>query len=59
MITQLRLEDKMAYLAMVMFIAIYAFGHQFLDLPEGDSSVQMALFLSFVLGILTGYRSQK
>ncbi|MEY4501651.1 MAG: hypothetical protein RIS52_1541 [Pseudomonadota bacterium] len=49
----------MAYLAMVMFIAIYAFGHQFLDLPEGNNSVQMALFLSFVLGILTGYRSQK
>lgn len=42
-------------LALSMFIAVFAFGHQLIGWPMG-SEVQLGLFMSFLFGIICGYR---
>lgn len=48
----------MGGLALVMFIALYGFGHQLLGWPQ-STNVQLGLFLAFILGIICGYRTAK
>lgn len=48
----------MGGLALVMFIALYGFGHQLLGWPQ-NANVQLGLFLAFILGIICGYRTAK
>jgi hypothetical protein len=47
---------RMAGLAMMMFIALFAFGHQFLGWEDPGGRVQLALFSAFLFGIICGYR---
>ncbi len=42
-------------LALSMFIGLFAFGHQLLGWPAADQ-VQLGLFMSFLFGIICGYR---
>ncbi|MGN6269854.1 MAG: hypothetical protein ACTHM0_08180 [Sphingomonas sp.] len=46
----------MAFIAMVLFVALFAFGRTYFgwDDPRGD--VQLALFSAFVFGIICGFR---
>ena len=46
----------MAGLALVMFIGLFAFGEQIMGWSTADGQVQMGLFVSFLFGIVCGYR---
>lgn len=46
----------MAVLAMTMFIALFAFGNQFVGWDDPGGHVQLALFSAFLFGIICGYR---
>jgi hypothetical protein len=49
----------MVGLAIAMFIGLFAFGHEFFgwsSLPNDE--VQLGLFLSFILGIVCGYKTK-
>jgi hypothetical protein len=49
----------MVGLAAAMFVAVYAFGHEMIGWSEdANSQVQLALFLSFILGIVCGYKTK-
>jgi hypothetical protein len=48
----------MAGLALMLFIALFAFGGEVLGLPTGDGQVQLGLFMSFLFGIVCGYRTK-
>jgi hypothetical protein len=46
----------MAGLAMVLFIALFAFGGQYFGWEDAGGHIQLALFSAFVFGIICGYR---
>ena len=48
----------MAYLAMVMFIALFAFGQDYFGWSDPNGKVELALVSAFVFGILCGYRAK-
>jgi hypothetical protein len=49
----------MVGLAAAMFIGIFAFGQHYLGWSASNNDqVQLALFLSFILGILCGYKTK-
>ncbi|VVT12905.1 conserved hypothetical protein [Sphingomonas sp. EC-HK361] len=48
----------MAGLAMVMFIALFAFGDQYFGWDDPGGHIQLALFATFVFGIVCGYRAK-
>jgi hypothetical protein len=57
--SELGLEQEIALmggLALALFVALYAFGDQFLDLRFSGGQVQLALFMAFIFGIVCGYR---
>lgn len=43
-------------LAMAMFIALFGFGEQFIGWSDPGGKVQLGLFMSFLFGIVCGYR---
>jgi hypothetical protein len=43
-------------LAIAMFIALFAFGANYFGWDDPNGKVQWALFATFVLGILAGYK---
>jgi hypothetical protein len=54
-----RSEDPMVGLATAMFIGLFAFGHELFGwggVPSDE--VQLGLFLSFILGIVCGYKTK-
>jgi hypothetical protein len=44
-------------LALAMFIALFAFGGQLLGWSTAGGNVQLGLFMSFLFGIICGYRT--
>lgn len=46
----------MAALALIMFIALFGFGEEFLGYHDADGMVRLALLATFVFGLLCGYR---
>jgi hypothetical protein len=46
----------MAGLAMILFIALFAFGGQYFGWSDPQGHVQLALFSTFIFGIICGYR---
>ena len=46
----------MATLAMTMFVALFTFGAQHFGWSDPGGRVQLALFSSFIFGIICGYR---
>ena len=46
----------MAGLAMVMFVTLFAFGSSYFGWDDPAGKVSLALFASFVFGIICGYR---
>lgn len=51
--------SRMAGLAMAMFIALFAFGSTYFGWDDPDGHVSLALFASYVFGIICGYRVSK
>jgi len=45
-------------LAMAMFLALLAWGGKYFGWHDPDGKVQLALFATFVLGALCGYKSK-
>ena len=48
----------MTGLALMMFIALFAFGGQFLGWTAYQGHVQLGLFMAFLFGIICGYRTK-
>lgn len=48
----------MAGLALAMFIGLFAFGHDMLGWSDPEGQVQLALFMAFIFGIISGYRAR-
>lgn len=46
----------MAGLAMMMFIALFAFGGQYFGWSDSGGRIQLALFSAYIFGIICGYR---
>ncbi len=51
--------SRMAGLAMAMFIALFAFGSTYFGWEDPGGHVSLALFASYVFGIICGYRVNK
>ena len=45
-------------LALAMFIALFTFGTDIVGYRDPDGKVQLALFATFVFGLLVGYRTR-
>ena len=52
-------EGSMAFLAIAMFVALFAFGDRYMGWNDPQGQVQMALFMAFIFGIICGYRTGK
>ena len=50
-------SEGMGALALVMFISVFGFGNDLMGWSDPDGQVQLALFMSFVFGIICGYRT--
>ncbi|WP_197051886.1 hypothetical protein [Sphingomonas sp. 35-24ZXX] len=48
----------MAGLALAMFIGLFGFGHEMLGWSDPKGNVQLALFMAFIFGIISGYRTR-
>ena len=48
----------MTGLALVMFIALIAFGQRYIGWTDPVGKVQLALFTTFVLGVICGYKTR-
>jgi hypothetical protein len=48
----------MAYLAMVLFVALFAFGRTYFGWTDPGGQVQLALVSSFVFGMICGFRAR-
>jgi hypothetical protein len=48
----------MAYLAMVLFIALFAFGRTYFGWSDPGGYVQLSLVSTFVFGAICGYRAK-
>lgn len=45
-------------IALGMFIGLFAFGHELVGWTDPDGQVQLGLFMSFLFGIVCGYRTK-
>ena len=45
-------------IAVAMFIAVFAWGGQYFGWSDPEGKVQLALFTSFILGIIGGYKAK-
>lgn len=46
-------------LAITMFVCLFAFGRQMFGWYDHDGNIQIALFASFLFGILSAWRTSK
>ena len=45
-------------LALAMFVMLFAFGHHLLGWTDPHNHIQLGLFMSFLFGIVCGYRAR-
>ena len=45
-------------LALVMFLCLFAFGHDLLGWQDPNGQVQLGLFAAYLFGIICGYRTR-
>ncbi|MBR0551311.1 hypothetical protein [Stakelama marina] len=48
----------MAFLAMVMFVSLFAFGGDFFGWSDPHGRIQLALVATFVFGIICGFKAK-
>jgi hypothetical protein len=51
-------EAAMVFLALAIFVALFGWGAQYFGWHDPMGKVQLALFTSFILGMVCGYKSQ-
>ena len=49
---------RMIWLALAMFVALFGWGAQYFGWQDPIGKVQLALFTSFVLGVIVGYKNK-
>ena len=49
---------RMIWLALAMFISLFGWGAQYFGWHDPVGKVQLALFTSFILGMIIGYKNQ-
>lgn len=52
------MEPPMVGLALAIFIALFAWGAKYFGWQDPVGKVQLALFTSFILGAICGYKSK-
>ena len=45
-------------IAIAMFVSLFAWGATYFGWTDPEGKVQLALFTSFILGIISGYRAK-
>ncbi len=45
-------------LAIALFVLMFAFGQSYFGWTDATGKVQMAMFLSFILGCIAGFKSR-
>jgi hypothetical protein len=53
-----RPEGQMVGLALAMFVALFGWGARYFGWDDPAGKVQLALFTSFILGSVCGYKSK-
>ena len=48
----------MVWLALAMFVSLFGWGAQYFGWHDPVGKVQLALFTSFILGMICGYKNQ-
>ncbi len=48
----------MAFLAMMMFVSLFAFGAQYFGWHDPGGKVQLALFCAFLFGTIAGFKAR-
>ena len=48
----------MVWLAIAMFVALFGWGGQYFGWSDPTGRVQLALFTSFILGVISGYKNK-
>ena len=48
----------MVYLALAMFVSLFGWGAEYFGWQDPVGKVQIALFTSFILGMICGYKGQ-
>ena len=48
----------MVAIAATMFVALFGLGREYFGWSDPEGKVQLALFTSFILGIICGYKTQ-
>jgi hypothetical protein len=51
-------EGAMIWLALAMFVSLFAWGANYFGWDDPEGKVRLALFTCFVLGALCGYKSK-
>ena len=46
----------MSHLALAMFLALFGFGDQLIGWHDGDGNIRLALFASFLFGVIVAYK---
>ena len=49
---------SMVGLALAMFLGLFAFGAQLMGWSDPNGQVQLGIFMSFLFGIICGYRTR-
>ncbi len=49
----------MTFIALSMFIGLFAFGGTLLGWQDTNGQIQLGLFMAFIFGIVCGYKSGK
>ena len=53
-----KMEFAMVAIAAMMFMALFGFGSTYFGWSDPDGKVRLALFATFTLGIICGYKTQ-
>ncbi|WP_176473131.1 hypothetical protein [Sphingomonas lenta] len=48
----------MVWLAIAMFIALFAFGGRYFGWDDPQGNIQLAIFSAFVFGTISGYKAR-
>ncbi|MEA3053260.1 MAG: hypothetical protein QOG72_2163 [Sphingomonadales bacterium] len=48
----------MVGLALMMFLGLFAFGSQLMGWSDPNGQVQLGIFMSFLFGIICGYKTR-
>jgi hypothetical protein len=51
-------RKRMVGLALAMFIALFAWGASYFGWSDPEGKVQLALFTTFILGVICGYKGK-